>query len=55
MTVKIKDKEKDVIKHALETYLSDLRSEIVKTEKHDWKKELHREEDIIKDVVGRMN
>ena len=55
MTVKIEDFETGVIRHALETYLSNLRVEIVKTEKHEWKKELHEEEDIIKDVLSRMN
>lgn len=55
MTVKLEDFETGVIRHALESYLSDLRGEIVKTEKHSWKKALHEEEDIIKDVLSRMN
>ena len=47
------EEEKKVICHALNVYLSDLREEIVKTEKHEMKVDLHREEDVIKNFIAR--
>jgi hypothetical protein len=55
MSVQINNEEERVIKHALEVYLSNLRGEIVKTENHKWKEELHVEEDMVKDVVARFH
>ena len=52
MTMELEEEEKKVICHALKVYLSDLRGEIVKTEKHDMKVDLHREEEIIKNFVA---
>jgi hypothetical protein len=53
MNIQINEEEKDVICHALNVYLSDLRQEIVKTEKHEMKDVLHRERDVIKGFVSR--
>jgi hypothetical protein len=47
------EEEKKVICHALNVYLSNLREEIVKTEKHELKVDLHREEDVIKNFIAR--
>jgi hypothetical protein len=55
MNLSITDNEKSALKHALETYLTNLRGEIVKTEKHEWKEELHHEEDMLKEIMGRLN
>ncbi len=55
MTLDLIEDEKKVIRHALEEYLSNLREEIVKTEKHGWKEVLHKEEDILKDVIKRLS
>jgi hypothetical protein len=38
----------------LEIYLSDLREEIVKTEKHEWLQSLHEEEAILEGWEPRM-
>lgn len=54
MNLELMGEEKGIIKHALDVYLSDLRAEIVKTEKHEWKKGLHNEEDVIKRVLERL-
>ena len=54
MNLELNEKEKDVIRHALEVYLSDLREEIVKTEKHKVKVELHEEEDILKATIQKL-
>lgn len=37
MNLELNDEERLVIRHALEVYLSDLREEVTKTEKHDFK------------------
>jgi len=53
--LELNDKEKEILKHALEVYLSDLREEIVKTEAHQWKRPLHEEEDVIKKFIGKLS
>ncbi len=53
--LELNDKEKGIIKHALEAYLSDLREEIVKTETHKWKRPLHEEEEVIKKFIGKLS
>jgi hypothetical protein len=54
MQLELNDKERGVVRHALLVYLSDLREEIVKTEKHEWRQGLHEEEDILKQVIERL-
>lgn len=54
MMLELSDKEKEILKHALEVYLSDLREEIVKTEAHTWKPPLHEEENVIKGILGKL-
>jgi hypothetical protein len=41
MNLELTSEAKDIVRHALNVYLSDLREEIVKTEKHEWKEGLH--------------
>ena len=53
MTMELMQEEKEVVCHALNVYLKDLRGEIVKTEKHDMKIDLHREEEVIKNFIAR--
>jgi len=55
MQLEVNDEERGVVRHALETYLSDLREEIVKTKKHEWLQVLHREEQALKNVVERLS
>lgn len=54
MNLELTDQEKDVVRHALEVYLSDLREEIVKTEKHEVKVKLHNEEDVLKATIKKL-
>jgi hypothetical protein len=54
MQLELNDKERGVVRHALQVYLSDLREEIVKTEKHEWRQGLHEEEDVLKQVIERL-
>jgi len=53
MTVEINEEEKEVICHALNVYLGDLRQEIVKTDKREMRDDLHREEDVLKNFISR--
>jgi hypothetical protein len=53
MTMDLREEEKEIVCHALDVYLRELRGEIVKTEKHDMKLDLHREEEVIKNVIAR--
>ena len=55
MQIQLDDRENKVLHHALTVYLSNLRGEITKTDKHEWKKELHAEEDTIKEIMSRLN
>ncbi len=52
--LRLTEYEANVVKHALEDYLSNLREEIVKTEKHEWKKGLHTEEDALKSILEKL-
>ena len=54
MNLDLSAEESKVLKHALEVYLSDLREEIVKTEAHTWKRDLHQEEKVIKALIGKL-
>ncbi len=54
MNLELTDKERAMTRRALEVYVSDLREEITKTEKHEWKKGLHDEEDVLKQVIQKL-
>jgi hypothetical protein len=55
MKLELSDTEVETLKHALEVYLSDLREEIVKTEAHTWKRDLHQEEGVIKKILEKIS
>lgn len=52
--LELSEGESRVLRKALETYVSDLREEIVKTEKHAWRVALHAEEDALKGIIARL-
>jgi len=47
--------ERNTMRHALEIYVSDLREEIVKTEKHEWLEALHLEQRILEGVIEQLS
>ena len=55
MQLELNDEERGFVRQALESYLSELRVEIVKTEKHEWRQGLHKEEQTLKWVIGRLS
>jgi hypothetical protein len=54
MVIEVDGEERQAVVHALTEYLSNLREEIVKTERHDWRVELHREKDALLRVIDRL-
>lgn len=55
MQVNLSEEERTIVRTALQSYLSDLREEITKTEKHHWLQALHTEEEVIKRVIERLD
>ena len=47
--------ERNTIRHALEIYVTDLREEIVKTEKHEWREARHLEKQILEGVLEQLS
>ena len=47
--------ERNVARRALEIYVSELREEIVKTEKHEWRQALHEEKEILERVIEQLS
>ena len=47
--------ERNVARRALEIYVSELREEIVKTEKHEWRQALHQEKEILQRVIEQLS
>ncbi len=55
MVLELDDKEKEILKRALESFEEELRGEIVKTDKRKWKAALHDDEIIIKKILERVS
>lgn len=47
--------ERNTARRALEIYLSDLREEIAKTEKYEWREALHQEKRILEGVIEQLS
>jgi hypothetical protein len=54
MQLELSDNEVGILRHALEVYVSDLREEIVKTERHEWKEGLHEEENVLQRLIAQL-
>ncbi len=54
MQLELNEEEARILREAIEDYVSNLRHEIVKTEKHEWREALHREEDVLKALLERL-
>jgi hypothetical protein len=46
--------ERNTTRRALEIYVTELREEIVKTEKHEWREALHLEKRILEGVIEQL-
>jgi hypothetical protein len=47
--------ERSTVRRALEIYVSDLRAEIVKTERHEWRQSLQEEKEILERVIEQLS
>lgn len=54
MNLESQNNERQIVQHAIEWYLSELRQEIAKTDKYDMRMGLHHEEDILNNFVTQM-
>ncbi len=54
MNLELTDQEKDKLILVLENFIPNLRAEIASGVKHDWKVELHKEEDILKKILEKL-
>lgn len=54
MQLELDEEERRALRGALQTYVSDLREEIVKTEKKDWRVEMHAEEERLKGILEKL-
>lgn len=54
MTYEFSEDEVVALADALKSYVSDLRAEITRTEKHEWIAALHKEEQLLNGVMARI-
>ena len=54
MKLELNEEESRFLETVLTRYLSDLREEIVKTEKHQWIEALHGEEALLNAILGKL-
>ncbi|MBX5460971.1 MAG: hypothetical protein IRZ28_07770 [Steroidobacteraceae bacterium] len=54
MILDLTEAERSTTRRALEIYLADLREEIVKTEKHEWREALHAEKQLLQRVLEQL-
>jgi hypothetical protein len=54
MNLELNDEQKEIMRHALEIYVSDLRVEIVRTEKYEWRQGLRREKDVLNEIIAKV-
>jgi hypothetical protein len=55
MTLDLNDKEKEVLKLVLELFDEELKDEIGRTDRREWKKTLHGEESVIKNLIAKVS
>ncbi|MGD8351524.1 MAG: hypothetical protein PVG55_00865 [Nitrospirota bacterium] len=54
MALELSDEERTLLKKVIDNYLSSLRAEIYRTEKHDFKVPMKREEELLKGMIERL-
>ena len=54
MNLENQNNEREIVQHAIEWYLSELRQEIAKTEKFDMRMKLHHEEDVLNHFIMQL-
>lgn len=54
MVLELTEKEREILKIALESFEDDIRGERLKTDKSDWRYALRREEAVIKRILEKV-
>lgn len=54
MNLEITEQEKDTLVFVIENFIPNLRAEIASGVKHDWKVEMHKEEDTLKVILEKL-
>lgn len=54
MALELSDEERTLLKKVIDNYLSSLRAEIYRTEKHDFKVPMKREEELLNGIIERL-
>lgn len=54
MNFELDENEARILADALTHFVSNLREEIVKTEKHEWIAALHREEQVLNGILAKL-
>ena len=52
--IELTEAEATVLAEILESYLSDLRGEIVRTEKKEWRSDMKDRENMVKEIIQRL-
>lgn len=55
MQVELNKEERETIRRALQVYMSNLRHEITKTEKHEVRVTLHDEEEVLTRLMTKLS
>ncbi len=55
MVLELTEKEKELLKIALESFESDLRDELAKTDKQNWRYALRGEEQAIRSLIEKVS
>ncbi len=54
MQLELNEEERRTLRGALQSYVSDLREEIVKTEKKEWRVDMRADEERLKRILERL-
>lgn len=53
--LELTDREAVILSEILESYLSDLRGEIVATENKEWRADMKEREEFVRNLIGRLS
>lgn len=52
--IELNEQEAQTLSEVLESYLSDLRTEMVATEQKEWRADMKRRETFVRELLGRL-
>lgn len=54
MNIELDERAARALREALDSYLADLREEIVKTEKFEWREALHQQKEVLTEIQKKL-